>query len=375
MEKTTVAFFLPTMDAGGAESNIVKILSGIDKKKFQPQLVLAKKQGDFLKYVPKNCRIFELGGMGYFKIFWGLAKFLKTEKPTILVSSFPHFNIISLAAKKFSGAETKIVVIEHTSFSLLKSTASNFWHKIIVILFLPALMRITYEWAGAIVCVSKGVASDLFEVLESDKKIQVIYNPVADGKILKMAQRQANHPWLADKNIPVIIAVGRLAKAKDYPNLFKALKLILEEHPAKLLILGSGAEEQKLKKIVEDYGLAEFVDFLGFQPNPYKYIKDSSVFVLSSMQEGFGNAIIEAMALGVPVVSTNCPSGPNEIIENNKNGILVPVKDPKSLAAGVLKILENPALAESFSKEGKKRSQFFSVLKSIKEYEKLFSKI
>ena len=150
------------------------------------------------------------------------------------------------------------------------------------------------------------------------------------------------------------------------------LKLVLEKTPVRLMILGDGPEKEKLTHLAFQMGLSKDVAFLGFQENPFKYMKKASVFVLSSLQEGFGNVIIEAMACGAPVISTNCPTGPGEIIQHMENGILVPVGGQQQMAQAILAVLENPALAKKLSLEGKKRAEFFSVEKSVKEYEKVF---
>ena len=128
-------------------------------------------------------------------------------------------------------------------------------------------------------------------------------------------------------------------------------------------------------QLADHMGLSSNISFLGFQDNPYKYMKKASIFVLSSLQEGFGNVIVEAMACGTPVVSTNCKSGPGEIIQPGINGLLVKTQDKKELAEAILKILNNPVLAEKFSEEGKKRAKFFSVERSVSEYEKIFDKL
>ena len=166
-----------------------------------------------------------------------------------------------------------------------------------------------------------------------------------------------------------------MVKCKDYPNIFRAFSLILQKEPARLVILGRGPEKEKLIQLADKLDLSKNIAFLGFQKNPYKYMKKASVFVLSSLQEGFGNVIIEAMACGTPVVSTNCPAGPDEIIENGKNGILVSVGDYKELAKAIQKVLNSPFLRKKFSDEGKNRAQDFSIINSVKQYEEVFLKI
>jgi len=194
-------------------------------------------------------------------------------------------------------------------------------------------------------------------------------------ELYNLAKEPVEHPWFNNKEIPIIIAVGRLTKAKDYPTFLRAFSLICKKRKAHLVILGEGEERKNLENLIHKLNLPENVAFLGFQKNPYKYMQKASVFVLSSKREGFPNVIVEAMTCGVPVISTNCQSGPNEIIKNGENGILVPVGDEKALAEAILKVLNNHSLRQKFSEQGRKKAQDFTAEKSIKEYEKLFQEV
>ncbi|MSU54580.1 MAG: glycosyltransferase [Candidatus Staskawiczbacteria bacterium] len=371
--KIHVAFFLPSFEIGGAERNTLKLLSFLDRHSFSPSLVLAQKKGGFLERIPADVPIAGLQSFGYLGTLLALRRYLLKNRPDVLVSAFPHFNVICLLARQLAGVATKVVITEHTPFSLLAITARNFFNKFVTIFFLPLAMKMYYPKAGAVICVSQGVANDITK-LTAVKNISVIYNPIVDGELRQLAEQSIGHPWFGGA-IPVLIAVGRLAKAKDYPTLFKALKIILAKQPVRLLILGEGPEENTLKKMVAGMGLSEHIDFLGFCANPYAYMKKSSVFVLSSIQEGFGNAIVEAMACDTPVVSTDCPSGPREIIENGKNGILVPVADTAMLSKAIVSVLEDGVLRASLIKEGALRTQYFSVQKSVTMYENIFKKV
>lgn len=367
-----VAFFLPSLEPGGTERNVVNLVNNIDRRKYGLSLVLGKKEGDFIKNLDKDIPIFDLDTSRSFDLLFKLIKYFKTEKPDIFVSAFSRINIICIVARFFSGSKTKIVATEHAVFSFLPVIAKTPARRFFARFFLPAIAKIAYPRADAIICVSKGIADDLLKIVHCPKTITIIYNPVINDKICKLATDSVAHPWFLDKTIPVIVAVGRLVGCKDYPTLLKAFRLVVKARPAKLVILGRGPAEFKLKKLTYELGLFKSVDFLGFQENPFKYMNKASVFALSSLQEGFGNVIIEAMACGVPVVSTNCPVGPGEIIESGKNGILVPVGDEKALAEAILKILNSQSLAQKLSIGGKAWAEFFSVKKSIEEYEKVF---
>lgn len=373
--KMRVAFFLPSLEPGGTERNVVNLINNIDKQKYSLALVLGEKKGDFVKKINEDIPITSLDASSSFKLFLKLVSYFKKEEPDIFVSSFSRINIVCIMAKIFSGSRVKIVATEHAIFSFLPVIAKTPARRFFAYFFLPVIAKIIYPKADAIICVSKGIADDLLKVTHCSKTITTIYNPVISNRVYELANDHVDHQWFVNSEVPVIVAAGRLVDCKDYPTLLKAFSLVVKERPARLAILGKGPEEFKLKKLVNTWGLFKSVDFLGFQENPFKYMKRASVFTLSSLQEGFGNVIIEAMACGVPVVSTDCPAGPGEIIENGKNGILIPVGDYKFLSEAILKVLDNSSLVKNLSRNGLERAKDFSIEKSVKGYEKIFQEL
>jgi glycosyltransferase involved in cell wall biosynthesis len=187
------------------------------------------------------------------------------------------------------------------------------------------------------------VANDLAETTGIQRdKIKVVYNPVVSSELFSKSEEPLDHPWFSSGEPPVVLAVGRLTEAKDFPVLIRAFALVRKERPARLIILGEGAERPKLEALVRELGLNEDVIMPGFVDNPYKYMRNATVFVLSSAWEGFGVVLVEAMALGTAIVSTDCPNGPAEILEGGKWGDLVTVGDWRALASAILKRLEQP---------------------------------
>lgn len=369
-----VAFFLPSLEGGGAEKNVINFVKYLDKKKYRVSLILAEKKGVFLNELPKDIIVKDLGGAFIFNVFIKLIGYFKEESPDIFISTFDRFNLVNLSAKFFSGKRFNFVIMEQTTPSNLFITAHTVWRKITVYLFLPFLLKFFYPKARAIVCVSNGVKDDLLNIIGSYKNVRVIYNPILEKRIYDLAQENVDHPWFSEGDLPVVATVGRLVKAKNYQVLLRAFSLILKEKDVRLMIIGEGQERDNLINLAKKLGISKNVCFLGFQKNPYKYLAKSAVFVVSSLREGFSNSLIEAMACGLPVVATECP-GPMEIIGNKKNGILVPVGNPKLLAAATLKILNNPILSKSLSESGKTRAQFFTIEKSIKEYQNFFEEL
>jgi glycosyltransferase involved in cell wall biosynthesis len=204
----------------------------------------------------------------------------------------------------------------------------------------PLAARLLYPWADGIVSVSQGVAEDLAKVTKLPKKrINLIYNPVITPELFVKAREKLNHPWFQPGEPPVILAVGRLHLQKDYPTLLRAFLRVRQLRRCRLVILGEGPEKDNLSNLINELGLQADVAMLGFVDNPYAYMKSSAAFVLSSAWEGFGNVIAEALAVGTPVVSTNCESGPAEILANGKYGELTPVGDAKAMTEAIDRVL------------------------------------
>jgi glycosyltransferase involved in cell wall biosynthesis len=197
-----------------------------------------------------------------------------------------------------------------------------------------------YPWADGIIAVSQGVADDLGQITRlSSDRIQVIYNPIVLPELFTLAQEPVEHPWFKPGEPPVILGVGRLHPQKDFPTLIRAFAEVRKVQQARLMILGDGPERQALTTLVSELGLIEDVAFPGFVQNPYAYMSKAAVFVLSSAWEGLGNVLVEAMAIGTPVVSTNCESGPGEILDGGKYGRLVPVGDSRAIAQAITSVL------------------------------------
>jgi glycosyltransferase involved in cell wall biosynthesis len=234
---------------------------------------------------------------------------------------------------------TRVVVSERSNLSLDIKIGNPLGNQMKSNL-IPLAIRFLYPFADSIIAISHGVARDLATTAKlSLESIEVIYNPTISPQLSEKSQESIGHPWFAPGQSPVVLGVGRLEQQKDFPTLIHAFAKVRQMQTAKLVILGSGREEKKLLSLVNELKLNEDVAMLGFVDNPYAYMAKSAVFVLSSAWEGFGNVIVEAMAVGTPVVSTNCPNGPEEILDNGKYGELVPVGDSQAMAEAILRVL------------------------------------
>jgi glycosyltransferase involved in cell wall biosynthesis len=212
---------------------------------------------------------------------------------------------------------------------------------------MPHLARIFYPTARAVIAVSQGVADDLARLIGPGRaRLVVIPNPVVTPDLLRLAGEAPDHPWLGPGQPPVILAAGRLAPQKDYPTLIRAFAALVEGQDMRLIILGEGPERPALEALVGDLGLSGRVDLPGFRGNPFAYMAKARLFVLSSAWEGLPGVLIQAMACGTPVVSTDCPSGPREILVEGRLGPLVPVGDIAALAEAMARTLDRTPESE-----------------------------
>jgi len=370
-----ITFFLPTLEGGGAEKNAINILKGLAGKDYDITLLLAEKRGVFLAQVPESVKVKEINSLKSFFVFLGVLKHIKTEKPDIFVSTFPRFNLINIFANMFTKNSTQMVLIEQTTPSLLYTTTKRIHYKILALLLLPWLLKKLYKNAWKIIAVSQAVKNDLEKIIGKEKEIVLVYNPVVDEKIIESSKEETKESIFSETSLlPVILTCGRMVKAKDYPTIINAFVKVLKKRPAYLAIMGQGEEEKSIKSMVKSFGIKDNVVFLGFKNNPYKYFSRAAVFVSASVREGFSNSIVEAMACGLPVVSTKS-SGPQEIISDGVNGILVEIGDVDFLAKQIVNLLDNKNFADEIAEAAKVRSKDFTIQSSVKKYEEIFRKI
>jgi len=205
-------------------------------------------------------------------------------------------------------------------------------------------MRWTYPKADAIVAVSQGVADDLITTIRVARdRVMVIYNPVVTEALRARSLEDVRNGWLTRQSVPIVLGVGRLTQAKDFATLIRAFALLRATRDVRLLILGEGELRQDLEALVRHTGMEHDVLLPGFVDNPYPYMRQAALFVLSSSFEGLPNALIEAMACGTPVIATDCPSGPAEILEGGRWGRLVPVGNVNALADAIAATLDDKA--------------------------------
>jgi glycosyltransferase involved in cell wall biosynthesis len=362
-----VSLFLPSLRGGGAERVMLTLGEALTKEGYLVDLVLAQVEGSYLGEISKKIQIVDLKSPRILLSFPALISYLRQKRPKAIISAMNHANLIALLAKRFAKVKTKVVVTVHNCLSLESQDSPTIKTKLI-----PFLIHYLYPQADAIVAVSKGVADDLADTTNLARQgIEVIYNPVVTPKLLTKAGEPVNHPWFNIGELPVILGVGRLTKQKDFSTLIKAFAIVKQNLSARLVILGEGEERSTLQRLVEELKLEKVVNMPGFVDNPYAYMSKATVLVLSSAWEGFGMVIAEAMACGIPVVSTNCQSGPAEILEEGKYGKLVEVGDVEGLAQAIVNTVKNPVDFNSLLN----RALNFSVENSVDRYLYLLNKL
>ncbi|MGK7902422.1 MAG: glycosyltransferase [Hormoscilla sp.] len=375
MSKNTFAsFFLPNLDGGGAERAFLHLAEGFAKRGLKVDLLVAQAKGAYLSKVPKDVRLIDLKAKSPVILYKTLAlrRYLQQEKPQFLLSTL---DILSSAtwAKILAGVPTKVVMSVQTNLSQQFRDR----HSPLVIKIRSGIVRQFYPWAKAIVAASKGVAEDVAQMTGLPRQsIGVMYNPVVTSNLLEKAKAPIEHPWFAAGEPPVILGVGRLVKQKDFLTLVRAFGKLRAQRPVRLMILGDVDEREplikpQLESMVREMGYSDEVDFPGFVENPYAYMARASVFVLSSIYEGFGNVVAEALATGTPVVSTDCESGPAEILAEGKYGKLLPVGDYNAMADAIAATLDHPPDSALLQK----RAQEFSVDRIVDRYLELLNSL
>jgi glycosyltransferase involved in cell wall biosynthesis len=330
-----VAFLLGSFGGGGIERITAHLAHNFVKLGIDIDLILNRSDRTHLWRMPERTRSIDIKAPNLYLSIPGLVRYIRQERPTALLAADHYLNEIALISKRIAGVPLRVVVAEHNQLSKTAQNATKLKGRLA-----PLFARGLYPWADGIVAVSDGVAQDLAQTATIPlARIQTIYNPVINPELFASAQQPLAHPWLTTAAVPTILGVGKLEPQKDFPNLIRAFAKVRQVQPARLIILGWGADLPQLEALATALGIAADVDFPGYVQNPYAYMARATVFVLSSAWEGLPTVLIEAMALGTPVVSTDCESGPAEILANGRYGDLTPVGDSDALAAAILQVL------------------------------------
>jgi glycosyltransferase involved in cell wall biosynthesis len=386
-----IALFLPSLAGGGVERVMALLANAFAERGHRVDVLLRRASGPYLQQLSPAIRVIGLRHESLLKARWrvvaadpfglpdlflpvllpwkcqgtigalaDLARYLRRERPDWLLSAGTYPSLVALWARRLAAAPVRVAISEHVHLSRAIMAARRWrWR------FLPSLVAREHPRADAIIAVSDGVADDLALMGGVPRhRIVTIHNPIVHADLAELSRARLDHPWFAAGEPPVVLGVGRLNKQKDFATLLDAFRRLCTRRQARLMILGEGRERLPLARQIYDLGLADAVELPGFVDNPFAYMERAAVFVLSSRYEGFGNVVAEALACGCPVVSTDCPSGPAEILDNGAYGRLVPVGEPAAMAAAISSVLDEPRRPERLRVRGAE----FSVGRAAERY-------
>jgi glycosyltransferase involved in cell wall biosynthesis len=361
-----IAFFYRELDQGGIQRMLIDCTNYFAENGHDVSFVLMKRSEDYHQLLNPKIKIIYFESIKKIKLYKSFSDILKREQFDLLYSATPALNIFTIVTKILSGTNTKIIISEHNNtlvfFRNMKFTLSKLTY-----LSIPLL----YRFADGIIAVSKGVGDGLKKIaLLSNDRISVIHNPAYSPIIQEQLKLQAEHEWFLNKEIPIFITVGRLTEAKNHDLLLEAMSLVVKNRPARLMIIGEGHLRPALEKKIADLQLTDCVRLVGFIVNPVSWISEADVFVLSSNYEGFGIVLVEALAAGTTIVSTDCDYGPEEIL-NTKYGYLVPVGNRVELARKMEFALDHPIEKTLLTRRAKE----FSVENIMQQYTNMFESI
>jgi glycosyltransferase involved in cell wall biosynthesis len=322
---------LPKLGGGGAENVLIKLANYFAGAGYATTFIVNRRGGILEKRLHPAVSVVDLRASNSLIATFRLASHLRNARPAILLAALVFANAVALAARRLSKTSTTVVISERNTTSAW--LANRPWYRRG---FDRLIIRMGYPMADRIIAVSHGVADDLHRVIGGSRgKIEVVYNPTLNENSWRAMSERPSHPWFSDGGTPVIVAAGSLSKQKDFTTLIEAFAQVRRKRSIRLVIFGEGDQRTALEALVRRRDLRSSVDLPGFADNVLCHFKNAALFVLSSKFEGFPNVLVEALASGVPLVSTNCPSGPAEILEGGRYGTLVPVGDPHLLADAI----------------------------------------
>jgi glycosyltransferase involved in cell wall biosynthesis len=385
-----IAIYVSSLKGGGAERVMLYLAQGMLDQKHSVDLLLARYEGNYIKQAPKSANIIPLKKStrlhGFLIALWyspfrtkllsqfklprflsllpAVKNYINQQNPDIIISALHNCNLSAALAKSCTKSNLSLIVTEHISLSSFIQSVPERQTKLL------AYIRLLYPYANRIVAVSDGVKNDLSDTADIPlNKITTIYNPVVTASMQLKMNEKVDHAWLNNPEHFTLLAAGRLTKQKDYVTLINAIELLKNKIPLKLIILGEGSERSALSSLITNKGLADTIELHGFCENPFAFMAHADLFVLSSALEGLSMVLLEALACGCKVVSTDCPHGPSEVLQQGKYGTLVPIKNPEQLAAAI----EDIFYGKKQHANGKDYAFKFTLEKATQEYLNLIS--
>ena len=360
--KAKILFLAPSMRIGGAERFLVTLVKHIDRERFVSELALVRKEGLLLAELPEDVNVIDLKCKRVRYSLQKIVLLIRQKRPALVFSTLGHLNLVLLVCRFFAPSGIKFVIRE-TNIPSINFQQSAFPR------LLPFLYRLLYGRADKIVCQSDDMREDLIGTFGVSRGKTVVINNPVDVDAIKRCSNDAGR--LFEQGKVNLVAVGKLKYQKGFDLLIEAISHIKKKE-VHLTILGEGSEMDNLERLKRDLGLSEQVTLKGLVDNPYPYMFQADLFVLSSRFEGFPNVVLEAMACETPVVAFECPGGINEIIEDGVNGWKVRPEDTRALARAIETAMKTPLDSNLIRESVQER---FGVKKIVHEYEEMFLEV
>jgi glycosyltransferase involved in cell wall biosynthesis len=333
-----IALFLPDLPVGGVERVFANLARGLQELGVDVTVVVGDASGPARSLFPDTVAVTDLRVSRSARALPGLVGYLRRARPDALISAKDHTNIVAIAAAAASRTRVPVIVTVHAPLTEAWRDPSRRSGRAV-----PAVAVRAYRRAAAVVAVSQGIADDLRrEPGLQSTRIEVVPNPVVDDALLAAAGSTPDHPWLRDRTVPVVVAVGRLEAQKDFATLLRAVAEVRTRRPVRTIVVGEGSERNVLESLAGSLGITADVAFLGARDDAASFLAAANLVALSSRYEGMPTVLVEALALGRRVVATDCPTGPRELLAGGAYGRLVPVGDPEALATAIEASLDEP---------------------------------
>jgi glycosyltransferase involved in cell wall biosynthesis len=364
----SAAIYIHDLSPGGVERQSLVLARELRARGVEVTIVVHQMRGELIPLLPAGIPVVNLHSTRTLYDVCGLRRFLRDEQPDVLMANVDHNNIAAALANAITQNATRLVICQHNPLTGGFHATVNWKHRLV-----PWCYRGLASWIDHAVAVSEGIAGELVQSGLPPSKVTTIFNAVIGEDFEDRSRLPVHHPWLVKKDRPVFISAGRLVEMKDQRTLLRAFAIHLRQRPARLMLLGMGPMLDELRALAASLGIADDVAFEGFVQNPLPYMRAADGFVLSSRSEGFGNVLVEAMGCGTPVISTDCPHGPADILAHGEYGILVPPRDPDALAPAFGRLLDDRAAwpAERL----RERASAFSYGVAAEAYVRLFQSL
>lgn len=357
-----VSLFVGDLSIGGAEQVVVNLSKGLTDFGYEVDIVMVRKRGKLLNDIPESVNIVELSVNRMRWCLPPLASYLNKTQPQAVISFMTGANIMALLANQICGRPAVTIATEHNTQSMKQSPLMR---------SMRLIARFIYRLADHIIGVSSGVSEDILRWSNlPDDKVKTIYNPVIEQSLINKQYKCPDHPWYIRDDIDVVLGAGRHVEQKNFETLIRAFSKLQIDRKTRLVLVGEGERTEEYQKLAEDLGISEKICMPGFVDSLNRYMAYSDVFALSSKWEGLSLVLIEAMGCGTPVVSTDCPFGPAEVLADGEYGSLVPVGSVNILRSEIQETLDNPMC----SKKLRNRAMDFSIETATRDYVELLEK-